>query len=389
LLKRFVLIAVTTGIAGGIGTGSSLAVHSDSASQATTSGAKRTFAKLGVVPHWELRTERAWLNQYRSGLNWGPARDPVQILTNGEQVQHFARGTATLSDGSVSWTKLAGASKRGRYDGAQWRQLSSFAKEFGRLVVRRNGPAAKGLFSPGPGTPARRSCAPSRLLLGRWPAYSVWNVRTWGAENYISEHFIVGGRLYVDRLQLVDGPRWRVASVKAIVPRRRRHSHRCPGWTPPRNTYRHTLGIGDSIMVDSMPYLRDMGVSVDAAVGRQFSTGRDDIVYREQTGLLPKNVVIGLGTNGPMTKRDYNHLLWTLRHENRVVVVTVAAPVWWVANVNTVIEAVAKRHSNVRVADWNGVSSGHSEYFVSDGIHLTGQGDWAYARMISNALSEP
>jgi lysophospholipase L1-like esterase len=38
------------------------------------------------------------------------------------------------------------------------------------------------------------------------------------------------------------------------------------------------------------------------------------------------------------------------------------------------------------VVDWHGLSDGHPEYFVQDGVHLTSTGAQAYAEALASAF---
>jgi lysophospholipase L1-like esterase len=50
-----------------------------------------------------------------------------------------------------------------------------------------------------------------------------------------------------------------------------------------------------------------------------------------------------------------------------------------------VISTVTKDYPNVVVVDWNAAAQEHPEWFVSDGVHLTGPGAKAFAAMIKKA----
>ena len=87
-----------------------------------------------------------------------------------------------------------------------------------------------------------------------------------------------------------------------------------------------------------------------------------------------------------MTQSDFNGMLSMLRHEKRVVVLTVREPRSWQNQVNAVVRAGAARFKNTRLADWYGFSAHHPEYFAPDGVHLQNSGTLAYAHVIANAL---
>jgi len=142
-------------------------------------------------------------------------------------------------------------------------------------------------------------------------------------------------------------------------------------------------------MVDGQPYLEQMGITVDAAVSRQFDTGVQILRDKEAAGTLPARVVVGLGTNGPMTQSDFDAMMKMLSGKARVVVLTVKEPRWWQNQVNAVIRAGVRKTKNGRIADWFAVSNGHPEWFAGDGIHPNSEGSLAYAHVIANALGGP
>jgi hypothetical protein len=50
-----------------------------------------------------------------------------------------------------------------------------------------------------------------------------------------------------------------------------------------------------------------------------------------------------------------------------------------------VVSKVVPDYPNAVIADWKSESKAHPEYFVSDGIHLSGVGGRAYANLIKKA----
>ena len=63
--------------------------------------------------------------------------------------------------------------------------------------------------------------------------------------------------------------------------------------------------IGDSVMLDYQDPLRFAlpGADVEAAVSRQWSDGESLLSSIKAQGKLGGEVVVGLGTNGPITRR--------------------------------------------------------------------------------------
>lgn len=148
------------------------------------------------------------------------------------------------------------------------------------------------------------------------------------------------------------------------------------------------LCVGDSIMLGaSSQYFGTLSMcgEVDAKVGRQLSEGISVVASHAP---YPATVVIGLGTNGPVTAGEVDSILQLVSNVPKVVLVTVQlnGTRSWQDSVNAELRAAAGRWANVSIADWYGASQGHPEYFRDDRIHITSSGAQAYAASIAAAL---
>ena len=97
---------------------------------------------------------------------------------------------------------------------------------------------------------------------------------------------------------------------------------------------------------------------------------------------LANVVVIHPATNGVLTEEILRNTLDPLTDYQRVVVVNASVPRSWEKPNNAIIDDVIPDYPNVVLADWREEADGRSEFFVSDGIHLTGQGARAFAELI-------
>ena len=72
--------------------------------------------------------------------------------------------------------------------------------------------------------------------------------------------------------------------------------------------------VGDSMMVDYRDSLRTdiPGINVDAAVGRQWSEGESILQGMRAQGRLGDEVIVGLGTNGPISDADFDTMMFIL-----------------------------------------------------------------------------
>lgn len=145
--------------------------------------------------------------------------------------------------------------------------------------------------------------------------------------------------------------------------------------------------IGDSVMLGARSTIYDVipGARVDAAVSRFPGAFIGRIKKLRAKDKLADTVVLHPATNGVLPEDMMREMLELLSDYTRVVVVNVAVPRPWEGPNNDVIDTVVKDYPNTVIADWNKVSEGHPEYFVSDGVHLTAPGARAYAKLIKRS----
>ena len=144
--------------------------------------------------------------------------------------------------------------------------------------------------------------------------------------------------------------------------------------------------VGDSVMLGAKWALQRQGVTVDAKVSRQARVGAG--LLKGQGQRLPHNVVIHLGTNGPMDLADCRAMVAQAGPSRVVFLVTVHAKRRWVqANNATIQRCAAGFPGRVHVIDWNWAASHHPGWLYSDGIHLRPAGARAFAHLIADAIA--
>jgi len=145
--------------------------------------------------------------------------------------------------------------------------------------------------------------------------------------------------------------------------------------------------VGDSIMLDIQPDLQAIipGVQVDGLVSRQFETGIGVVQAERAAGTLGTVLIVELGTNGSVTSSDFDAMMQAAAGVKRVVFVNINVPRSWMAPDNAVLAAGVARYPGVAVlADWNGLSSGHPEWFTPDQVHLQPAGAQAMADLVAS-----
>src|SRR5262249_54415199 len=151
---------------------------------------------------------------------------------------------------------------------------------------------------------------------------------------------------------------------------------------------RSVTAVGDSVMVAATPALQQAlpGISIDAMVGRQFSTGLQVIAELKARGLLRHIVVVGLGTNGVVTAGEMRRLFAEIGPGRLVALVNTFAARSWEHEVNARLAAAAADHPGVVLANWHAAIEHRTNLLWPDGIHPQPGGGVVYARMLTRAL---
>ena len=112
--------------------------------------------------------------------------------------------------------------------------------------------------------------------------------------------------------------------------------------------------IGDSIMVDAAPYLKEMlpGIVVDAQVGQQLYQVQAEVPQLKSAGDIGDRLILELGTNGYYSVTQLDNLLTSLGPMTKIVLVNTRVPQPWEQPVNQTIATVAQSHPNVTLVDW-------------------------------------
>jgi len=145
--------------------------------------------------------------------------------------------------------------------------------------------------------------------------------------------------------------------------------------------------IGDSVVLGARSAIKDAipGARVDAKVSRMPGGFTGRVKKLDRRDKLANVVVVHPATNGVINAKIMRGILDPLTDYERVVIVNASVPRSWEKQNNKVIAKVTPDYPNVVVADWKSASDGKSEYFVSDGVHLTDSGAAAFAEVIREA----
>jgi hypothetical protein len=130
------------------------------------------------------------------------------------------------------------------------------------------------------------------------------------------------------------------------------------------------------------------GVVVLAAVSRQWSDGEAILQQLKTSGQLGGVVIVGLGTNGPISATDFDNMMGIVSGASRVVFVNVVVGQPWQGEVNSVLAQGVARYGNAVLADWASLEAANPGWIYSDGTHLPidGAGAQALAGLIASKV---
>lgn len=150
---------------------------------------------------------------------------------------------------------------------------------------------------------------------------------------------------------------------------------------------RSIVFVGDSVLLGAQPavYKKFPHAYVDAKKSRTAYVINDIFVDLNNKGMLADVIVINCGTNGDVPASVKDTFMATLGERD----------VFWTTvtndkqiHANQSIRNYAATHNNIHIIEWEQISAGHSEYFYADGIHLTPDGQTAYAEAVYSAMYE-
>jgi hypothetical protein len=126
---------------------------------------------------------------------------------------------------------------------------------------------------------------------------------------------------------------------------------------------------------------------VDAVVGRQVSDGIQRLTDYRAAGRLTgvSALVIGLGTNGPMSVAQCDQILALASGVPGVVFVNVRMPRPWEPVSNESLSTCTAHRPHVVLVDWFDASAA-AGVLGPDQIHATPAGAKLYASLVTNAV---
>ncbi len=147
--------------------------------------------------------------------------------------------------------------------------------------------------------------------------------------------------------------------------------------------------IGDSIFLGAAPSFQKIqkNAIIDAKISRQVYQGIDVAKKMKKKGKLGDIVIISLGTNGTFNPATGEKLISCIGKKRSIYWVNAYGKnMEWQKEVNTSIQKLAEKHSNVHVISWAKEAKKHPDWFYQDGTHLNTKGQKGFSRFIKNQL---
>ena len=145
---------------------------------------------------------------------------------------------------------------------------------------------------------------------------------------------------------------------------------------------------GDSVILGIRAKLeKQVHISlINARVGRQ-APELLAVMRVDQSSVPESPVIFNLGNNNKLSESTVVEIFETIKNQPEIIVVNTAVPRAWRDENNQIIARVAGRYANVKLIDWNKISSGKPELFAPDGVHLSPMGSDAYVASVLEVLT--
>ncbi len=156
----------------------------------------------------------------------------------------------------------------------------------------------------------------------------------------------------------------------------------------------HMAAIGDSVMLGSSHAMRKdfAGIQIDAKVSRYVGAGLDVAKQFDAQNLLGDVVLVGLGTNGPITgyyEDKTKAFVDYLGSERQIFWINNYAPgIQWIDENNEYLKHLAEEHPNIHIIDWASLAAKHRDWLGDDGIHPNDTGVKEYSKFIHDEMKK-
>jgi peptidoglycan/LPS O-acetylase OafA/YrhL len=153
----------------------------------------------------------------------------------------------------------------------------------------------------------------------------------------------------------------------------------------------HITAIGDSVMKGAAVEMQKamVNIEVDAVVGRQASAALADLRQRHDVGTLGNVLILHIGNNGFITQKQMDDIMQVVADIPHVIFINVHVPLRWEGPNNALIADAVSKAPNATLIDWSTITSGRSELFAGDGVHLQPVARTLYTQLIVERIKAP
>lgn len=126
---------------------------------------------------------------------------------------------------------------------------------------------------------------------------------------------------------------------------------------------------------------------VNARVGRQ-APELLAVMQVDQSSVPSSPVIFNLGNNNALSEQTVKDIFEIVKNQPQIIVVNTAVPRPWRDKNNLIISKIAAQYPNVKLIDWDRISTGRPELFAPDGIHLSPLGSDVYVDLVLSVLDK-
>ena len=126
---------------------------------------------------------------------------------------------------------------------------------------------------------------------------------------------------------------------------------------------------------------------VNARVGRQ-APELLAVMKVDQSSVPSSPVIFNLGNNNALSEQTVIDIFEVVKNQPQIIVVNTAVPRAWRDKNNLIISKIAALYPNVKLIDWDRISTDRPEFFAPDGIHLSPLGSDVYVDLVLGVLEK-
>ena len=155
------------------------------------------------------------------------------------------------------------------------------------------------------------------------------------------------------------------------------------------------LAIGDSVMVGAQSQLENVGIEVNADVGRMASTSLEILAYDFAVNGPRDTVIFQAVGPGFVDSNGFQRLLEVTDGVRHLIVLTRQFPpreplLSYERDINKMLRREVPKRDWVTLLDWNAITDGREDEVTWDGTHLNPRGQQLYAdHILAAILSRP